>query len=340
MDLKELYNYFLQTREALLRAFEDYPYGEDWSDEDSEEFESALANYSNYYNLVNSYLNDNKDSLKWKSKEAKEMFLKQFKNVAESDYKVFNSLKIRNKWHKEFEKNQTSILVRMSRELKDTLYLGCPRKKVPMYQRVLEAYIKLLGPNGASITLLDAQENGKKKYGNAEWAYNNVQEARQFKLNEDDIAIVWKSYIYVRKLSIAIFDGLTSTDESIGFNGYGFQGRKYVPAYCSGGISLNRQDWLRLKDAYEDFSNNLDYGVAREKRLRHAELSYAKAPYSKGQLISSKFCSFSDYKKNFADVTPLYESRRPNVKHAYDFKNHRLKVIATKDINSGNRFIF
>ena len=74
MTFKEIYGYFLQARELLLQTYDDYPYGEDWSEGDKAKFEQALASYTNYYMAAKDYL-DQHPELQWSDEESKKRFI-------------------------------------------------------------------------------------------------------------------------------------------------------------------------------------------------------------------------------------------------------------------------
>lgn len=334
MNLREIYTYFLQARELLLQTYEDYPYGEDWTSDDIDKFERALSSYNNYYLAIKDYMS-NHPNLNWKSEETKNKFMDDLKEIIESDMKVYNSLKIRNKWHKEFEANLQSILVRMSRALASDIFIQVPRGKGKFYMMALETLIKELCKDNVKLVTVNKSFTPKKY--NLEYLTNANPNLTYGHLNDQDYTLIWKAYKYVRTLAVKIFDGLTSTNESKGFNGYGFQGKKYVPSYCAGGIDLNRQDWLRLKDAYDDVNDYLDYGAVREKRIKFAELESAECPYSKNQLITSVQANYAWYKKYYENIN---ESYRSNIKTEYDRKNKRILFKAKRNINTGDKFIF
>lgn len=334
MSLKEVYTYFMQARELLLQTYEDYPYGDDWTEKDTEKFESALLTYNNYYTMLQDFLNENMNNISWKSEEFKKDFIKGLEETAKSDFEIFNCLKIRNKWHKEFMANLQSILGRMLRSLSSELFLQIPKGKGKFYTKALDIIIKEVGKEDMSYIQL-LKPFTQKKY-NLEWLMNVGPELRDGKLNDLDYNKIWKCYKYLRNLAINIFDGLTSTNDAIGFNGYAFQGKKYVPAFCGGGIALNRQEWLKLKDAYEDITQSLDYGVIREKRQKFLELEHAECPYSKGQMITAKRANKAWYAKYFKG---LNESNG-NVTAQFDNKRKRIVITAARDINTGEKLNF
>lgn len=334
MTFKEIYDYFLQARELLLQTYEDYPYGEEWSEDDKSKFEHALSSYTNYYMACKDYLETHKE-LQWKSEESKKRFLKKFKEILEDDIKIFNSLKIRNKWHPEFENNIQSILVRMARAISSDIFIQVQRGKGKFYMMALETLIKELAKD--NIKLIDIQNlNIFKDEYDLEWLKSKNPNISYGRLGDDDYNIICKAYRYIRILAVKIFDGLTSTNEAKGFDGYGFKGKKYLPSYCAGGIDLNRQDWLRLKDAYDDVFDYLDYGAQREKRIKYGELESAKCPYSKDQVIYEQKANYEWYCKYYY----LNESKNSNVKTEYDKKNKRILFKAKRDIFSGEKFIF
>lgn len=334
MTFKEIYGYFLQARELLLQTYDDYPYGEDWSEGDKAKFEQALASYTNYYMAAKDYL-DQHPELQWSDEESKKRFISRFKETLESDMKVFNSLRIRNKWHAEFENNLQSILIRMSRAISSDIFIQVQRGKTKFYIMALETLIKELDKE--NIKLVDIYKPYAQKHYNLDWVKQKNPNLSYGKLDENDYIIIWKAYRYVRNLAVKIFDGLTSTNEAKGFDGYGFKGKKYLPSYCAGGIDLNRQDWLRLKDAYDDVNDYLDYGSVREKRIKYAELESAKCPYSKGQLIYEQKANYEWYKKYYKNVN---ESYRSNVRTEYDKRNKRILFKAKRNIRTGELFIF
>lgn len=333
MSLKEVYTYFLQARELLLKTYNDYPYGIEWTEDDKNKFEHALGSYMNYYMMVNDYLKEHADNLTWKSEEHKKEFLKGWKDVAESDMKIFNCLRIRHKWHKEFEANITSILTRLARSISSELFLQIPRGKGKFYTRALETLIKEIGKDEVNLDQL--RKPYINKTYNVEWFFSKAPELKGPQFNDQDYNRVFKAYKYVRELAVRIFDGLTSTNEAKGFDGYGFKGKKYLPSFCSGGIDLNRQDWIRLKDAYEDIEDDLDYGIIRDKKLNFFES--AEHPYSKNQLIYSAPCHYTAYKKC---MNKLNESLDNNVKIKYDYDKNRILFLANRDIDTGEKLIF
>lgn len=269
--VKEHYINFLKLRDNLLKTYEDYPYGKEWTEQDVIRFEDALADYTEGYNSFSDlFFNKAVDIMRWKSEETKKEFIDGLKNVLEADMKIFNCLRIRFKWHKEFELNQASILKRLARSISSDLFIQVPRGKNKFYIKALMVLIDELSKENLSLKYLNSYDF--KNRFTFEWLLSMCPELYAGHFTEDDFNKVLRAYKKVKSLSIRIFDGLTSTNETKGFDGYGFKGKKYVPSYCSGGIDLNRQDWIRLKDAYEDITDSLDHGIIRDKKYNYGEI--------------------------------------------------------------------